>query len=85
MYNIEVLYSNLDKIHTTEMGIDRIKRNLKLEEDDVVKWCKSKVIDKKSSIIKKGKNWYVSNEDYIITINSYSYTIITAHKIKNKN
>lgn len=85
MYNIEVLFSNLDKIHTTEMGVDRIKRNLKLEDDDVVKWCKAKVIDEESSIIKKGKNWYVSNEDCIITINSYSYTIITAHKIKNKN
>ena len=25
----EVLLSNIDKVHTTEMGIDRIKKNLK--------------------------------------------------------
>ncbi|WP_288834306.1 DUF3781 domain-containing protein, partial [uncultured Catenibacterium sp.] len=26
-----------------------------------------------------GKNWYCEIENIIITINSYSYTIITAH------
>ena len=29
--NKEILLSNIDKIHTTEMGIDRIKKNLKLD------------------------------------------------------
>ena len=29
--NKEVLLSNIDKVHTTEIGIDRIKRNLKLD------------------------------------------------------
>ncbi|MGI5090612.1 DUF3781 domain-containing protein [Treponema sp. OMZ 305] len=33
-------------------------------------------------MIKKVKNWYVSIDDVIITINAYSYTIITAHKQK---
>ena len=27
--NKEILLSNIDKVHTTEMGIDRIKKNLK--------------------------------------------------------
>ena len=36
----------------------------------------------KNSIIRKGKNWYVSIDDIIITVNAYSYTIITAHKQK---
>ena len=38
----EVLLSNLDKIHTTKLGLDRIKRNLDLDTKDVVKWCKEK-------------------------------------------
>lgn len=75
----KVLIDNLDKIHTTEMGIDRIKRNLNLDED-VVLWCREK-IKLSNSIIKKGKNWYVTVDNIIITINSYSYTIITAHRI----
>ena len=75
----EVLLSNLDKVHTTKMGIDRIKKNLKLEIDDVVEYCKNKVLDKNCNIYKKGKNLYCEIENIIITINSYSYTIITAH------
>ena len=77
------LISNIDKIHTTSLGVERIKRNLCLDVDDVVDWCKQKVQDKNSVIIRKGKNWYVSVDDCVITINAYSYTIITAHKSKN--
>ncbi len=29
--NKEILLSNIDKVHTTEMGIDRIKKNLRLD------------------------------------------------------
>ena len=78
----EVLLSNIDKVHTTEMGIDRIKKNLKLDTDDVVEYCKNKVLDKKSLIYRKGKNWYIENGAIKITINATSYTIITAHIIK---
>ena len=34
------------RVNTTEMGIDRIKKNLKLDTDDVVEYCKNKVLDK---------------------------------------
>ena len=74
------IMENINKIHTTELGKVRIKKNLELETDDVVKWCKNKVKNA-DSIIKKGKNWYVYKEDVIITINANSYTIITAHII----
>ncbi len=79
--NKEVLLSNIDKVHTTEMGIDRIKRNLKLETNDVVEYCKNKVIDKNCKIYRQGKNWYCEIDNIKITINSYNYTIITAHII----
>lgn len=80
--NTDILLSNIDKVHTTEMGIDRIKKNLKLDTDDVVGYCKKKVLDKKCNIYKQGKNWYCEIDNIKITINSYSYTIITAHLIK---
>ena len=73
------LLDNLDKIHTTEMGIDRIKRNLNIDSADVVEYCKRKVREKNCNIYKLGKNWYCEVEHIKITINSYSYTIITAH------
>ena len=75
------LLFNINKIHTTPLGIDRIKNNLNLNNINVVDYCKQIIIDKNSIIIKKGKNWYCKNNNIIITINSYSFTIITAHKI----
>ena len=81
MESKEILLSNIDKLHTTEIGIDRIKRNLKIDAVDVVEYCKNKVLDKNCNIYKQGKNWYCEVENIKIIINSYSYTIITAHTI----
>lgn len=75
------LFANLDKLHTTAMGIDRIKRNLKIDETDVVKYCYDIILNPKAFIQRKGKNWYVYFENIKITVNVHSYTIITAHKI----
>ena len=67
------LLERLDKLQTTELGIVRIKRNLSLDVDDVVEWCRDKI---------KSDNWYINIDACIITVNAYSYTIITAHKEK---
>ena len=82
MEDKKILLDNIDKVHTTEMGIDRIKRNLTIDTADVVEYCKNKVLDKNCNIYKQGKNWYCEVENIKITINSYSYTIITAHIVK---
>lgn len=76
------LLINLDKLHTTELGVERIKRNLSLDTDDVVDWCKNKINSDNAVITRNGKNWYVNVDNYILTVNVYSYTIITAHKEK---
>lgn len=80
--NENELLLHLDKLHTTELGVMRIRRNLSLDTDDVVSWCKEKIQNPNASIILKGKNWYVDIGNCIITVNAYSYTIITAHIIK---
>lgn len=74
------LLNHLDQLHTTELGIDRIKRNLSLDTDDVVEWCKDKINSTCAVITRKGKNWYVTVDGLVITVNAQSYTIITAHK-----
>lgn len=81
----DVLLLSLDKIHTTELGIERIKKNLNLDVDDVVAWCIQKITDPNSCIVRRGKNWYVNIDEYEITVNASSYTIITAHKIKKRS
>ena len=78
-----ILLENKNTIHTTEMGVERIRRNLKLNESvDVVEFCKQKILDTNCNIYKQGKNWYCEIDGTKITVNSFSYTIITAHKIK---
>ena len=72
------LLLNINKIHTTELGYLRIKRNLCLDIDDVVSYCKKIIMNNNCLINKKGKNWYCKLNNIEITINSFSYTIITA-------
>lgn len=79
------LIENIDKLHTTKMGAERIKRNLQLETDDVVPWCRARILDKDTKIERIGKNWYATAGNCKITINAHSYTIITAHKIKKSD
>lgn len=80
--NTELLL-NIDHLHTTELGVLRIKKNLSLPVDDVVAWCKQHILLEQAIITRKGKNWYIDVDECIITVNAYSYTIITAHKKKN--
>ena len=79
--NNEILLNNLNKIHTTPMGIKRIKSNLSINTDNVVDYCKDIIINNNCNIYKKGKNWYCEIDNIRITINSNTYTIITAHKL----
>ena len=65
----------IDRVHTIKMGIDRIKKNLKLDTNDVVGYCKNVIIDKNRNIYKQGNNWYCEINDIKITINSYSYNL----------
>ncbi len=78
MYKTELL-KNINKIHTTKMGIERIQKNLEINAEPV-SYCISKLKKENSKVNKKGKNYYVEIDNCIITINSSSFTIITAHK-----
>jgi hypothetical protein len=73
------LKRNIGLLHTTELGVERIKRNLGLTTDDVVAWCWQCILSAEN-IQRKGKNWYVYMDKCVITVNAHSYTIITAHK-----
>ena len=76
------LLDNIEKLHTTPMGVDRIRRNLSLDDNvkDVVVFCRQKILNDKAAISRQGKNWYIKIDGCIITVNAYSFTIITAHK-----
>lgn len=59
MEDKQILINHINKLHTTEMGVGRIKKNIKLDTNDVVEFCKKKVLDTNCNIYKEGKNGIV--------------------------
>lgn len=83
LHTTNELLLSLDKLHTTELGAVRIRKNLRLDTaENVVEWCRTKIELPDAVITKRGKNWYIEVQNCMITVNAYSCTIITAHKLK---
>lgn len=76
------LLKNLDRLRTTQLGAVRIRKNMSLNADDVVDWCKTIIRSANATFTRKGKNWYVQVDNCVLTVNAHSYTIITAHREK---
>ena len=73
------LSNHIQQIHTTKLGEERIRRNLKLGKIDVVSYCQKILLDSNNQMYRKGKNWYCELGNIQLTIHASSYTIITAH------
>ncbi len=78
---IDAILNNLDGLHSTELGLERISRNIGVEKGIVVEYTKRLMVHSGSEIRKQGKNIYVRSHNIVITINASSLTIITAHKL----
>lgn len=78
--NANELLANLDKLHITELGERRVRKNLDLSVQSVVEWAKSQIRSPKAEITRVGKNHQVLCENCRITVNASSFTIITAHR-----
>ena len=50
-----LLIENINRLHITDKGTDRIRKNLELGNIDVVAWCRKKILDANSVIEKRGK------------------------------
>ena len=46
------LLENLDRLHTTELGVIRIKKNLSLNIENVIEWCKERISLSNAEIIR---------------------------------
>lgn len=72
------LIQHIARLHTTPMGALRIHRNLGVGVDNVVEYCRARILSPHAVMERRGKNWYVLLPDCTITVNASSYTIITA-------
>ena len=77
----EELLSNINRVHTTKLGEERIKKNLLVKNNNIIKYLKNKIKNNNCIVYKIGKNYYCEVDNIKITINSYNYCIITAHII----
>lgn len=73
------LLENLDKLHTTELSEQRIRKNLDLSVPNVAEWARAQIRSPKSQITRIGKNYQIICGNFRITVNAGSFTIITAH------
>lgn len=79
------LRANLDQLHISDDGAERIRQNLKMEmaAEAIVSWCRES-IRQADVIIGQGKNMYVYRNGVVITVHEASKAIITAHPVKPK-
>ena len=67
-------------LHTTPLGIERIRKNVSPPGGDIVAWCRERLLAPDAIIERRGKNFYVTSGGCTLTINAGSHTVITAHK-----
>lgn len=76
----ENLLQNINKIHTTELGEERLIRNLGLKNTNPVAFAKKFILKEKTHVYRRGKNFYCELSGVRLTINAITYTIITGHR-----
>ncbi len=78
------LLPELDRLHTTPMGAERIKRNLGLDvamdAAAVTAYCGRLIGGADCAAVRRGKNWYCTAGGVRFTVNAGSLTVITAHR-----
>lgn len=85
--NKKILIENAHKIHTTKLGVMRISKNLRVEfgdefsQDKAAEFCVKKIQSPNCHISRRGKNLYCRVDGIEITVNAYSFTVITAHPL----
>lgn len=77
------LLENLAALHTTELGAERIRRNLSLGAMDPMVWCREQIAAHSDGIVRRGKNWYVYGDGWVLTVNAGSCTVISGQKIRS--
>ena len=74
----EALLAALPRLHTTPLGLTRLRHNLCLSEDtDPVAFCRDLLSREDCTVLHLGKNLYCRAENVLLTIHARSYTLIT--------
>ncbi len=78
--SISYFLTQVHRLKTTELGKERIAKNLQIAIDEALPYCLQKIKEENFIGYIQGKNYYICFDDCVLTIHSSSFTIITAHK-----
>lgn len=72
----------LKNICYTKLVFDRVNKKLQtnLSNEEIKNLVNKIISDSETSIIKRGKNYYLQNNHVELVINFYNYRLITANK-----
>lgn len=76
----------LENVCYTPLVFGRVnkKLSLNLDNDEIKNLVDKIIIDNSTTIIKKGKNYYLRNDNIELVINSFNYRLITANNASHK-
>lgn len=79
--SLDIINSNMHRIHTTVLGLERISKVLPFKSElELVNYISSMINHEDTIIHENNKNYYMQNKVISFTINKTSYTVITATK-----
>lgn len=81
---IDSFLRRIDSLKSNRLTDDKIRGFLGIQISDVVAWCKERILMPGAEIVRRGKNWYITADDVIITVNANLLTLQTAHYVKKK-
>lgn len=81
---IEGFLRRVPNLKSNYLTDDKIRNFIGLDIPDVVEWCKERILMPEANIERRGKNWYITVDDVVITVNANLLTLQTAHPLKKK-
>lgn len=81
---IDGFLRRVPSLKSNYMTNDKVRKFLGIYIPDVEEWCKERILMPDAHIERRGKNWYVTVDDVIITVNANLLTLQTVHPLKKK-
>ncbi|WP_028504815.1 DUF3781 domain-containing protein [Ruminococcus sp. FC2018] len=76
-----IILNDIHRLCALEPAQERIRENLNLGDADVVEYCKGMLSREDCRIMGKGENILCMIGNIIISVNSATHMIISAHKL----
>ena len=81
---IDSFLRRINGLKSNQLTDNKIRGFLGISIPNVVEWCKERILMPDAEIVRRGKNWYITADDVIITVNANLLTLQTVHYVKKE-